>query len=125
MGLEQTVSVPAGASVPWPALRARLAEHGFATDLKMIDGLLAFPDEEPPADWRELRAGTPAGMVTMRRTPKGVAVVVWGTADPALHAAANAFLWALADLGPGHVETPGGPVTAGEFARTALFPWAR
>jgi hypothetical protein len=44
----------------------------------MIDGELAFPDEEPPEDWRELRIGTPEGMmVTIRRERDRVVLVVW------------------------------------------------
>src|SRR3712207_8342677 len=33
----------------------------------------SFPDEVPPEGWRELRVGTPQGMVTLRR--EGGAVV--------------------------------------------------
>jgi hypothetical protein len=123
MGLEQTVTVPAGAALPWAALAERLAARGVPVQLRMIDGLPAFPDEQPPDDWRELRAGTAAGMVTLRRTPAGVGVVVWGNADPSLQAAANALLWAVADAGGGRVETPAGPRSADEFAREAgLLP---
>ena len=28
--------------------------------MRMIDGELAFPDEQPPESWAELRVGTPA-----------------------------------------------------------------
>jgi hypothetical protein len=124
MGVEQTVTLPAGIAVPWTAVAERLAARGYPVHLRMIDGLPAFPDEEPPTDWRELRAGTPAGMVTLRRTATGVSIVTWGTDDPALRAAANALVWAVADVTGGRVETPGGPVTAAEFARTADLPWA-
>ncbi len=44
----------------------------------MIDGQLAFPDEEPAADWRELRVGTPQGMVTVRRGKERMVFVTWG-----------------------------------------------
>jgi len=123
MGVEQTVTLPIGAAIAWPALVARLAAQSFPVQLRMIDGLPAFPDEVPPVDWRELRAGTPAGMVTLRRTATGVSVVVWGTADPALQAAANALLWAVAVVGGGEVNTDHGPMTAAEFARSAELPW--
>jgi hypothetical protein len=125
MGLEQTATVPAGVLPTWSAVAGRLAVRGFAVQVRMIDGLPAFPGEEPPDDWCELRAGTPAGMVTLRRTPAGVGVVVWGNAGPDLQRAANAFLWAVADAAGGHVETPGGPVGAAEYARTADLPWGR
>jgi hypothetical protein len=124
MGLEQTVTIPDGAALPWAALVERLAVHGFPVHLRMIDGLPAFPDEQPPDDWRELRAGTPAGMVTLRRTPAGVGVVVWGNADAALQAAANALVWATADVTGGAVAAPAGPQSADAFARSVPLPWA-
>jgi hypothetical protein len=122
MGLEQTVTVPAGAALSWASITDRLSAHGFAAPLRMIDGLPAFPDEQPPDDWRELRVGTPAGMVTLRRAPAGVGVVVWGNAGPELEAAANALLWAVAAVGGGLVETPTGPQDADTYARTAALP---
>jgi hypothetical protein len=116
MGLEQTVTVPAGAALPWPALAERLAARGFAVRIQMIDGLPAFPDEEPPADWRELRIGTLAGTVTLQwrdpaepGTPAGVGVVVWDNADPDLRRVADAVLRAVADVTGSRVETPDGP----------------
>lgn len=130
MGLEQTVTVPAGAALPWGALAERLAARGYPVQVRMIDGLPAFPDELPPDDWRELRVGTPAGMVTLRRsdpaapgTPAGVGVVVWGNAGPELYAAANALLWAAADVTGGRVQTPDGSRTADEFARASGLPF--
>jgi hypothetical protein len=124
MGVEQTVTLPAEAALPWTTVGSRLAGQGFPVQLRMIDGLPALPDEAPTADWRELRVGTAAGMVTLRRTPTGVGVVVWGNADPALLAAANSLLWAVAEVAGGRVETPAGPVTAAEFARAVPLPWS-
>ena len=67
MGMDQTVSF-AGRPMPaWPAVRDLLQQHGFPVQVRMIDGQLAFPDEAPPENWRELRLGTPQGMVTVRR----------------------------------------------------------
>jgi hypothetical protein len=124
VGVEQSVVLSAGTVVPWTAVAERLNGRGYRVQLRMIEGLPAFPDEEPPTDWRELRAGTPAGMVTLRRTASGVSVVVWGTDDPALQAAASSLLWAIADVGDGQVETPGGPMSAAEFAQSAELPFA-
>jgi hypothetical protein len=109
MGLEQTVMVPTGTAMPWPALAERLAAGGLAVRIQMIDGLPAFPGEEPPADWRELRVGTPAGTVTLQRTRAGVDVVVWGNAGPDLRRAADAVLRAVADVTGGRIETPDDP----------------
>jgi|SRR5262245_40963835 len=124
MGQELTVTIPDGAALPWAALVERLAGRSFPIQLRMIDGLPAFPDEQPPDDWRELRAGTPAGMVTLRRTPAGVGVVVWGNADGALRAAASALAWAAADATGGSVASPAGPQSADAFARSAPLPWS-
>src|SRR4051812_36822821 len=85
MGLERTVPIPAGADLSWARLVARVP----GARLMMIDGLPAFPDEEPPLDWKELRVGTPAGMVTLRRAAEAVTVVVWENADEALRRTAD------------------------------------
>jgi hypothetical protein len=88
----------------------------------MISGELAFPDEEPPEDWRELRLGTPSGMVTVRREPGRVVLVVWGNADTGLIQAWNALTWAFAATASGQVESSQGAVSAAEYERSAEFP---
>jgi hypothetical protein len=118
MGVDRTVTFP-GEPPAWPAVASRLAGRGLAVAVRMIDGLPAFPDEEPPAEWRELRVGADAGMVTLRRTPDGVACVTWGNADPQLRRLWDAVTWALADAGGGQVLTTEGAVPAEEFARQA------
>jgi hypothetical protein len=66
----------------------------------MIDGELAFPDEEPPQNWRELRLGTADGMmVTVRREGDRVVLVVWGNSDASLIRAWNALACTFAELG--------------------------
>jgi hypothetical protein len=104
MGLQRTVTCPAPLP-PWPAVLAHLSEVGLPVLMRMIDGQPAFPDEAPPDDWRELRVAVPAGMFTLRRQPRGVAVVVWGNADESLQSAAAALAQALADLTGGHIES--------------------
>src|SRR5947209_6138941 len=103
MGMEQIVLISGGKEPSWPALRDFLAQHGCMVQLRMINGELAFPDEEPPADWRELRLGTNAGMITIRREAGRLLVVTWGNADSALRQAWNVITWALAALGSGQV----------------------
>jgi hypothetical protein len=73
MGLDITVKCPA----PMPEWKIIAGRLSFAAPLRMIDGLPAFPDEEPAADWRELRVALPAGMVTLRRVEDGVQLVTW------------------------------------------------
>ena len=50
----------------------------------MADGQLCFPDEEPAADWKELRIALPAGMITIRKNPTGATLVTWGNVSQEL-----------------------------------------
>jgi hypothetical protein len=123
MGMEQTVSFPIGSSSCWPAARDLLASCGIAVQVRMIDGELAFPDEEPPESWRELRLGTPEGqMVTLKRDPDRVALVVWGNADSKLVRYWNALTWAFAEVGHGQIHTAEGTQTPAEFAHRVDLP---
>ncbi len=81
MGMEQRVSFAGAAAPAWEAVRDLLAGRGFPVQLRMIDGELSFPEDVPPDGWRELRVGTPQGMVTVRREDGGVALMTWGNAD--------------------------------------------
>jgi hypothetical protein len=57
----------------------RLSQAGLAVQMRMIDGELAMPDEEPPADWREIRVAYQGEMITIRRGNQGeVQLVGWG-----------------------------------------------
>jgi hypothetical protein len=124
MGMEQTVTFTQEALPAWPRVRDFLTGRGFPVEMRMIDGELAFPDEAPPDNWRELRLGTPQGMVTLRREAHDLRFVTWGNADVALRQAWNALAWAYAEVGGGRVLTPGGPLTAQDFQRTAELPTA-
>jgi hypothetical protein len=123
MGMDQAVTF-AGKLPPWPAVADLLARRGFPVQTRMIDGELAFPDEVPPEDWRELRVGTPQGMVTLRREGGAIVCVTWGNADSALRQAWNALAWACAEAGGGRVRAEGGELAAEEFARRAELPEA-
>jgi hypothetical protein len=122
MGMDQTATFGGGAFPPWPAVRDLLARHGFPVQVRMIDGELAFPDEEPAAGWRELRLGTPQGMVTVRREGERAVFVTWGNADAALVQAWNAVAWAFAAAGGGTIAAPDGPRDADDFFRRADLP---
>jgi hypothetical protein len=122
MGMEQTVTFPGGAVPAWAAVRDLLAGRGYPVQVRMIDGELAFPDEEPPEPWREVRVGTPGGMVTLRREPGRVVCVTWGNAEGGLLQAWNALTWAVAEAGGGRVESPAGSLTAAEYRRSAGLP---
>jgi hypothetical protein len=122
MGMDQRVQFTADRAPSWLALRDLLSRRGLAPQLRMIDGQLAFPDEEPPPDWQELRVGTAPGMVTLRREPDGLRLVIWGNADPPMRQAWNALTWAVATISDGMVECAAGLRTADEFARSAELP---
>jgi hypothetical protein len=122
MGVEQTVTFT-GRTVPaWPVVRDQLARHGLAVQTRMIDGVLAFPDELPTESWRELRLGTDQGMVTLRRETDRVVCVTWGNADPGLRQLWNALIWGFAAAGDGRILTPDGPRSAEEFRCSAELP---
>ncbi len=103
MGVQRVVTFPAGEPT-WPAVAAKLAEAGESPPIRMIDGLPAFPDEQPEDGWRELRLGFAAGMVTVARGPGGWRFTVWGTDDPALLRTQEVTAQAAAAAGDGVVS---------------------
>src|SRR5580765_1100710 len=113
MGMQQSVlfniKPPA-----WTAARDLLAARGYPLQIRMIDGQLAFPDEEPPENWQELRLGTPQGMVTVRREENRLIFVTWGNADGELRQAWNSVTWAFAKAVNAEVETTDGKFSAEE-----------
>jgi hypothetical protein len=122
MGMETTVIFEGKPPPSWAVCRDFLQSRGFAVQVRMIDGELAFPDESPPDAWRELRVGTPQGMVTLRRERDRIALVTWGNADAAMIQVWNALIWAVAEVGGGRVESPEGPRTPAEFRQSADLP---
>jgi hypothetical protein len=122
MGLEQSVQFPNHDLPAWPAVSALLQRLGFPVQMRMIDNELAFPDEEPPGTWKELRLGTPAGMITVRRQARGLAFIVWGNAEPALLQARNALMWAFAELGHGSISTAEGTQSPEQFRPSTGLP---
>jgi hypothetical protein len=85
MGVQRVVTFASGEPA-WPAVAAKLAEAGERPTVRMIDGQPAFPDEQPEDDWRELRLGFTAGMVTIARDGGRWRFTTWGTDDPSLAA---------------------------------------
>ena len=108
MGIERRVEFAAAPNLDWPRLVADLSARGLSPTLRMIDDLPAFPDEVPPPEWRELRLGFAAGMVSVRRACTDLTCVVWGTADAGLTAAQSAVADALAGQGGGAIPAPPG-----------------
>lgn len=123
MGLDCTVRFFGGALPAWDAIKGRLARVGEPAPLRMIDGMPALPDETPGEGWRELRVGTAAGMVTVRRSGDSLHCIIWGNADAALLAARDRVAWACAAAAGGSVATPSGELSAAEFAaRSGVSP---
>jgi hypothetical protein len=102
MGMERVVEF-GGPEPSWAAVREKLAARGLTPQMRMIDGLPALPDEEPEANWRELRVAFDGGMVTLRREPGRFRVVVWGNADGALRRDQETIAAACAEAGGGTV----------------------
>jgi hypothetical protein len=103
MGMERVVVFPV-AGPSWGAVRDRLSAAGAAVQMRMIDNLPAFPDEEPDEGWRELRVSLGGGMLTVRREPGRMRVLVWGNADEALRRDQEALAQACAEAGGGRVD---------------------
>jgi hypothetical protein len=96
MGLE--VVVPRVSSVGLATLLDRLVTAGLPSTLAMVDNVLQGPGATPPSAWRDARLRTPAGIVTLRRVPSGVAVVIFGNADDSLRAAQRTIAETLLSL---------------------------
>jgi hypothetical protein len=107
MGMDQKVNFPPEQAPTWPALVEFCAKKNVPLQTRMIDGELAFPDETPPDNWREVRVGVSGGMITLRRDPDGITLVIWGNADADTREAWHAMAKALAELTGGSVRTTG------------------
>jgi hypothetical protein len=103
MGMERVVTFP-GPEPSWPSVRDRIVAAGGTVQMRMIDNMPAFPDEEPDGNWRELRVSLGAGMVTVRRETGRLRVIVWGNADEALRRDQELLATACAETGSGTVE---------------------
>ncbi len=122
MGMDQKVIFAREKAPTWPQFAGFMAAQKFPIDMRMIDGELSFPDETPPETWRELRVGTPAGMVTLRREPDGITLVTWGNADAKMRQAWNALTGAIAHLTGGQIRTSNGEMSLADFLASAELP---
>lgn len=96
MGVTRRISCPRGIPT-WREVKSRLTAGGVAVEMRMIDGQLAFPDEEPPDDWQELRVSVGGWMVTIRRDGSAVELIRWGDPSAELDRAVSLLERALAD----------------------------
>ena len=102
MGMECIISFRAEEPT-WSAIRKRIEAAGSTVQMRMIDGMPALPDEEPEDGWKELRVSLGGGMLTLRREPGRMRVIVWGNADEALKRDQEALARACAEVGGGFV----------------------
>ena len=82
----------------WRQIQSAASASGLPLSLRMIDDLPAFPDEQPEEGWRELRVGSPHGMMTLRKTRNGIDCTVWGNADGQLQSDWLRLVQILSDL---------------------------
>jgi hypothetical protein len=120
--MDQRVEFGAAGCPLWAVVADLFARSNYPVQVRMIDGELAFPDEQPPDTWRELRLGTPGGMITVRRGTTGVETVTWGNADASLRQGWNALTWAFALCSEGTVVTADGKVAPEEYRRREVMP---
>ncbi len=80
MGMTKTVTFSEKPPA-WPTVRDRLTAAGFTPQMRLIDNMPAFPDEEPPDDWKDIRLTLGGGMLTVRNEGTAWHIVVWGNAD--------------------------------------------
>jgi hypothetical protein len=104
MGVEKKVTFGERGCPAWARVNDLLTRRGFPVVVRMVDGELRLPDEEVPTTWKELRVGTPHGMVTLKRQGGGLAVVVWGNAEEALRQAQETLATAWAEASGGSVS---------------------
>jgi hypothetical protein len=122
MGMDQSVTFTNCPIPTWEAVSALLTAKGYPVQMRMIDGQLAFPDETPPPDWKELRIGTPQGMITIRRESARLVFVTWGNADVEMQKAWNALTWAFAEAGEGSIQSGGENLSAAQFRDKSPLP---
>ena len=120
MGMDRAVSFATGTMPAWDRVRDLLTHNDFPVQMRMIDGQLAFPDEQPAASWTELRVGTASGMITIRRESDRVRLVIWGNADAAMLQAWNILTWAFAEAGGGRIESAEEEFSADDFRKQTI-----
>ena len=117
MGMEYVVE-PADELPKLASIREILAGEGYSLQTRMIDGQLAFPDEEPKGPWSELRVAINKNMITLRHDGRAIHVLTWGNADDAMQVVWKSLVWAIAESSKGKVISPDGVLSASEFRET-------
>lgn len=92
MGME--LFVPGGSPV-FTQFLERLLDAGMVATVVMVDGRLHPPTGTIPPHWEDVRLRLAEGMISLKRRPDGIAVVVFGNADATLTAAQRTIAEAL------------------------------
>jgi hypothetical protein len=91
-GKIDTASVIAGLQDPW--------------QLRLVDGLPAFPNESVPEEFQEIRLALNGCMVTLIAGESGLKLVTWSSIDPMFKQAVDRLAEGLASAGDGSVAAP-------------------
>ncbi|MGL4420199.1 MAG: hypothetical protein ACRCZF_06015 [Gemmataceae bacterium] len=98
----QAIQVP----LEWDRLAETLQALGFPMQVRMVDGLPAFPDEVPEPGWKELRVAIGGGMLTLRyATLTTMQVVGWSNLDQTMQKALDCLTATIAEQTRGTVQT--------------------
>lgn len=89
-----------------PADVAKAASE-MGMPLRMVDNMPAFPDEAVPEAFQEIRLGAEGGMISIRHSPAGLVLVVWGNADTNLQQSLTKLAVRLAGLSSGKLQAAG------------------
>jgi hypothetical protein len=102
MGLEREV-VFNGPVPAWSVVAAHLTD----VQMRMIDGQLAAPEEQPHEPWHELRVARDGEMLTIRRLADRVVLVGWAEPSPARQRLTEDLIRAFHEAASEHNYTSG------------------
>lgn len=85
----------------------RVVAKDLGMALRLVENMPAFPDEEIPEEFSEIRLGSEGGMISVRSQPGALVLVVWGNADDPLCQALVKLAGCLATRGAGKVIAAG------------------
>lgn len=85
----------------------RVVAKDLGMALRLVENMPAFPDEEIPEEFSEIRLGSDGGMISVRNQPGALVLVVWGNAEESLCQALVKMAGGLAARGAGIVRAAG------------------
>lgn len=103
MGMSIRIEFSESPPPSWPMIRQGLLAKGVSPQMRMIDGELSYPDEEPSESWQELRIALSGGMISLRKANNSLECVVWGNADANLRESWRLLAEVCAEVGRGQI----------------------